>query len=156
MRTEEREIKRYKTIYIANDGTEFETQEQCERYEKTAQCAIHAAFKSLPVQTTPDILDSDIFPYFACEDNVIAVKIRNVTDLEIVNRWLLETYGKHGEEVACLGESAIGTIQLIEEYDFGNEMWFIGTPEKLKEQFIAGVDRLIDKLVDKKEEGENA
>lgn len=155
MRVEEREIKTYKEIYIANDGTEFATQEQCEEYEKTAQCAIEAAFKSLPMQCSHNIMDSGFFPYFGCDDSVYAIKIRNVNDLEIVNKWLIETFGKHGDEVACLGADAIGTIQLIETYDYDNEFFLVGTPESLREHFMKGVDRMIEELVGKGEKGEN-
>lgn len=151
MKIEKKEIQRieYKNIYIANDGTEFSTAEECKKYEQTAQCAINQAFNKLPIQSTYDPSGSASFPYFGCEDTLNAVRIRDVNDLEIVNKWICS---KPGFETSCLGAEAIGTIQLIVTYDYDNGVWCLGTPEELKRKYANFVDEICNKLVEK--EGE--
>lgn len=153
MEIKKKEIQRieYKTAYVANDGTEFSNDEECRKYEQTAQCAINQAFNKLPQQSTFDPCGETSFPYMGCEDTLNAVKIRNVNDLEVLNKWICS---RPGFEDKCLGAEAIGTIQLIVTYDYDNGVWCLGTPEELKKKYADFVDEICSKLVEK--EGENA
>lgn len=41
------EIKSYKTVYVSNDGKEFDDREECLKYEKTAKGVIFGDFKNI-------------------------------------------------------------------------------------------------------------
>ena len=153
MTTKEQRIERVeiKKIYVANDGTEFQNEEECRKYEQTAKCTINAMFKKLKIQRTENVgyKLEDIFA-LCYEDNVFAVKIENVDSLEIVNKWICSHAGHHDD--AVIGNEAIGTIQLIDVYDGDYGAWVVGTPDDLKKQYCDAIDKLYNKLVDKTEE----
>ena len=156
MTIKEEEIKRVeiKKIYVAKDGTEFDTAEECKKYEETAKCAINGMFNKLKVQYTYGVGEYEPFHTFYCEDELYAVKIENADQLEITNKWI-KSIDPSNE---AIGADAIGTIQLINTYDGGGGAWIIGTPEKLKEIYCKGIDKLYNKLIEKTEEtkGEEA
>lgn len=154
MRTERKEIQKieHATIYIANDGTEFRDEDECRKYENTAECAIKEMFNKLNPQVTYNVGDSNPFYVLGCDDDLYAVKIENTNQLEIVNKWI-RVQDKYQSNT--LGDDAIGTIQLINNYLDG--ILILGTPEQLKEKYCEAIDQLFDKLVEKSEEpkGEN-
>ena len=153
MRTEKKEIQKieYVTTYIADDGTEFKSEEECKKYEQTATCAINGMFNKLKIQKFENVAEYEPFNNFYCEDTMYAVKIESVEQLEIVNKWIKD----HGDN-RFLGSETIGTFQLLNEFEGG--IWPIGTPDKLKEEYCKGVDKFFDTLIEKAEEskGENA
>lgn len=154
MRTEKKEIQKieYEYTYIANDGTEFKSEDECRKYEETAKCAIFGAIKRLEYQETRCFAERecDLFTSFSCDDNMYAFRIRNVDDLEVINRWI------HLVNIAGdkLGTDAIGTIQLINTYCDDEDVWLIGTVEQFKERICKQIDKLVDKLV--KKEGDES
>ena len=153
IRTEKIEKIEYKNIYVANDGTEFQSEEECRKYEETATCAIKGMFNTLKMQETYAVGDGEPFNFFYSEDTIHAVKIENADQLEIVNKWIRCKDKSH----ALIGAEAIGTIQLIVSYPYCNDVWVIGTPDKLKEMYIEGIEELYNELVEKAKEakGEN-
>ena len=154
MKTERREYKRYENIYIANDGTEFKSEDECKKYEATAVCAINQMFDKIPKQITHSLGDS--FGYgFGYDDSLYAIKIDSIEDVEVVNKWLLRSGDANENARSCIGADAVGTIQLFSSYDYDNYIWNIGTPEKMKKDYCDCIDRLFDSLVEKPQEGEN-
>ena len=149
MRKERKEIKRveYKDIFIANDGTEFSSEDECEKYEGTAKCAINAMFEGIPQQKTyMDYVDK--FQMFGSEDIMHAIKIRNLEDVEVVNKWIKSQDASN----SGISVDTIGTIQLINQYD--TYTFCFGTPEDLKKTYADAVDSLVEKLIEKSEEGD--
>lgn len=155
MRTEKKEIQKieYVTTYIAKDGTEFKSEDECRKYEETAKCAIFGALQKLECQKTDMFAERecDLFTSFSCDDNMYAFRIRNVDDLEVVNRWMHLVDDCSRDK---LGTDAIGTIQLINTYCDDESVWVIGTVEQFKEKVCKQIDKLVDKLVEK--EGDEA
>lgn len=153
IRTEKIEKIEYKNIYVANDGTEFQSEEECRKYEETATCAINGMFDTLKMQTSYAVGDGEPFNSLSYEDTIYAIKIENADQLEIVNKWIWD------KDKTCelIGAEAIGTIQLISFDSYGNAIWVIGTPDKLKEMYIKGIEELYNELIEKSEEtkGEN-
>ena len=47
MKRIEKEIKSYKTIYVANDGTEFSSEEECKKYDESAKGIIFSRYNKL-------------------------------------------------------------------------------------------------------------
>lgn len=54
MKRIEKEIKSYKTIYVANDGTEFSDEKECRLYDESAQGVITARYSKLILGTTDE------------------------------------------------------------------------------------------------------
>lgn len=52
METRQIEMKSYKTVYVAVDGTEFEDRNECERYDKSAMGVVKGRVKKLAVKVT--------------------------------------------------------------------------------------------------------
>ena len=150
MRKETREIKKieYEYTYVADDGTEFKSEEECRKYEQTAQCAINAMFEKLPKQETFDPTGGS-FPYFGSEETIIAVKVDTLNDVETINKWIMARKGNKSAD--CIGAESVGTIQLFGECD-GDWLWRIGTPDELKKTCCEAIDTWFDKLTEKTKE----
>ena len=86
-----KEIKWTRTIeevvaYEANDGTRFNSKEECEKYEETAKSVIFNEFKQLMVGEP--FSESSIwenFGYGSEEFQLAVIEIKNVDDLHIAN-----------------------------------------------------------------------
>ena len=146
------EIKKkieYKTTYIANDGTEFQSEEECRKYEETATC--DTMFKALNVQHS---YVADLFREYSSDDEFYAVEIKTADQLEIVNAWIKAHDIYNYRE--SLGDEAIGTIQII-SLDWENNAWIIGTPEQMKNAYCEEIDHLFNKLIERSKgaKGEN-
>lgn len=150
MTTKKEEITKieYVTTYIADDGTEFKSEEECRKYESTAEGVINAMFEKLPNQKTYDPINSE-FPYFGCDDTVVAVKIRSMDDVEIVNKWLKRRDCHDG---MLIGAESIGSIHMFCIYDYDNCVWNMGTVEQFKKTCSDAIDTFVNKLGDKTEE----
>lgn len=143
MKTERKEIQKieYVTTYIANDGTEFKSEEECIKYETTARCAIDGMFKSLPMQITNYFGDCDPFCDINSDSTLYAVKIENVDQLEIVNRWIKES--DIYDQNYFLGEGYIGSIALIST-NWEGATWVLGSVESLKKSCCDEIDKWVD------------
>jgi len=151
MTTKEQKIERIeiKKIYVADDGTEFQSEEECKKYEQTARCVINGMFHKLKIQKTYGVGDCEPFNFFGYEDCVYAVKIENMNQVEIVNKWMKSENSCHINE-SYLGADAVGTIQLLSPFEGG--VWVIGTPDELKETYNKAIDNLFVALVEKVED----
>ena len=145
MKKETKQIQKieYEYTYIADDGTEFKSEEECKKYEETAKCAVNVMFDKLQKQVCKDVGQDDWLSAFGFEDDIYAVKIRNANDVDAVNKWIISH--KYSTD-QCIGVDAVGTIQLFEVYSYIDEIWHIGTVEKMKEEFSKFVDSLVDEL----------
>ena len=151
MRKERKEFKKieYKDVFIATDGKEFLSEDECKKYEGTCECAINEMFNKVPNQATW-AGNVDEFCTFGYDDTIYAIKIRDLTDVEVVNKWL-----KYKDSSARgIGADAIGTIQIFSGFDCYVNC--LGTPDDLKQIYINAVDSLFNKLVEKAEDGESA
>lgn len=84
-----KEIKTTRTIeeitaYEANDGTRFNTKEECEKYESSAEYAISEQFKSLMIREP--FTEYEIYEYFGYgseEYTYVTIEIKDERDLNI-------------------------------------------------------------------------
>jgi len=149
----EKTIYEEKKTYVANDGTAFKDMEECEKYEETAKCVINSMFKSVPQKH--EYWFNTRFDLFCCDDEIYAVKIRDRDDLESLNKWLLQTFGDTGEEIALYDTDAIGTIQIFSVDEPDSSYWQCGSAEKLKETLCNIVDDYVASLTDKEGDAES-
>ena len=90
MKKEIRERKSTYDVFIANDGTEFSTREQCEEYEKSAKGVIKGRYANLVVA------ESDEYCFFGAgseENQIDVVKIKSQEDADVVAQMILHVNG---------------------------------------------------------------
>lgn len=75
------EHKVYETLYVATDGTEFRTKEECEKYEQTAHAVVRTKFLKLVVE---EKTDWKLFGVGSDEDIAYAVKMNTQEDVDTV------------------------------------------------------------------------
>lgn len=85
-------IKKEKTIeeiigYRASDGKFFSSQEECEKYEQSAQLAIYNGFVGLSVDGKPfaECVIWEEYGYGSDEFELLVIEIKNENDLKVAN-----------------------------------------------------------------------
>ncbi len=115
MKTEirERKIIEKQTIYIANDGTEFKTQEDCKKYEESWTCTLKVSFNRIP--HTKMNTENYLYGWGGyCNDYIYLIKPRNLDDIRILN-----TYFNICEQDRFTQDD-IGKECVVEVYDDGS------------------------------------
>lgn len=134
---EETKTKTYvETTYKANDGTIFATEEECRKYELTAECAVTAAFNSLNPHKQ-ECVGEAIDMYFGWEETGYILKPKNETELAVINQLL----SFHGVTILP-GADKIGRWIIVSE-NYGD--WYWRDFLNFKESICANIDRLIPK-----------
>ena len=91
---ETREIKKEiveRTEYVAEDGTVFDSMEECKKYESSALFIVTKKLKKIKEISQYDINDH------ACDDEVVEVfDIKDETDLDNLAKYLYLTMSAHG------------------------------------------------------------
>ena len=146
-------IEKY-TVYEAVDGTQFDSQEECARYEKSAKGVLRGKLSRLIVNDQYN--EWSLFKCGCEEDSIIAVGLPTEADVDTV----LQTY--YLDNPHCLSENykAYNThlidvlLQAYKEKDivlFGyncdDELYLIDSRNN--------IIRRLEGLTKKKEEGEN-
>ena len=162
-----REIIKTRTIeevvgYEAIDGTQFDTREECEKYEKiTARAVIVERFKKLVVNYIEEATITDCgngFVGAGCgEDWYFAlVKINNETDLDTLRMYKELTYPASAQKIddSLIGKEVIVTIG-ERRYDRGycdefmfDSCWIWGTIEDQIKLYTENLMQLKDKPFD--------
>lgn len=133
-----KELKRTKTIeevtgYEATDGKVFNSKEECEKYEKTAEMVIYNDFKRLIVGGKT-ICEYSFFENFGCgseEYEYAIIDIKNADDLRVANMYG-EIKGKGQLTPDCIGKRLLVAIGDIYCQD---ALWNARTEEELIEEF---------------------
>lgn len=82
MKKVQKEIKKHITVYEAVDGTEFNSEEECKKYEESAKCVLMTRYNKLVVKTCSEY---DVFNYIGSEDEVVdIVKINSLSDIDTI------------------------------------------------------------------------
>lgn len=88
MKKIQKERVSYYDVYVANDGTEFSTQEECKKYDDSALGVVRARYKKLVVKSG---VESDICGVGSDECVVDVLRIKSKGDADIVmQRFMLE------------------------------------------------------------------
>lgn len=138
--------KSYKTVYEANDGTQFDSKEECLKYEQSAVGVLMVEFKELQVNfiTEYELFDTGSEEYFYS-----IVKLEDKDDIELVMRlyYLLGT--KTEEHVArakamclkALDEDDYLIIGRGCEYDNFDGFWMYGTLKERLNRILKCCDK---------------
>lgn len=147
-----KEIKRTETIekiigYKADDGTYFDSKEECEKYEKSAFFVVHERFKKLIVK---EMSEYEMFIDYAVGSDewiYLLLDIKSENDINVYNHFMQFTDGSE-----IIDETYIGKRILVGTgYDYDSWarrcMNVIGTIEDFKKRLEKLAD---DVFADKK------
>lgn len=125
-----------KTIYIANDGKEFLTKEDCEKHETFVE-KILSRIKYFCVRCHPDLTETGNFQHKI----YVAVFSKNgIFSKEIAFQWALKKFGTYlGESVMGYGFQPNFNVSEVskEEYDECSATVWGGTQLKSEKIFLS-------------------
>lgn len=81
MKEVQKEIKQHITVYEAIDGTEFNSKEECKKYEESAKCVLIAKYNKLVVRSASEF---DIFNIGSEEETINIIKINSLSDIDTI------------------------------------------------------------------------
>lgn len=109
--------------YEAYDGRRFTSQEECEKYEGSAEFILKRDYEKHVIATTNEY---DLYD-FGCEDSLIDIlRIETKEDLDEVNRYI---YFCNKDNGRLISESYIGRDNILLSYEHynnaskGSEVW---------------------------------
>lgn len=83
----------YVTVYQATDGTEFTDREECIKYETSAKGVLKSKLNNFIVGSTKDSgMDAWDLMGGDCDNEIIAIKMTNAEDLDVVKQYMLLDY----------------------------------------------------------------
>lgn len=125
-----------KTIYIANDGKEFLTKDDCEKQEKFVE-KILSRIKYLCVRCHPDLTETG---YFQHKIYVAVFSKNGLFSKEIAFQWALKKFGTYlGESVMGYGFQPHFNVSEVskEEYEECSATVWGGTSLKSEKIFLS-------------------
>lgn len=136
MKEIKKEIINYVTKYQSFDGLEFNSKEECEKYENSAKGIVRSRFLKLVVR---DIDEYALF--FGNEENTVYyVQFREEGDIDtflhymyLVNPWLLQDdYKSQRESMIELSRKAFNNDEpLLVSENYEGNMWVLDTLSSL-------------------------
>lgn len=124
-----------KTIYIANDGKEFLTKEDCEKHEKFVK-EILSRIEYFCIKCLPDLTETGSFQ----RKIYVAVWSKQLFHYEIAFQWALKKFGTYlGESVQGYGFQPCFSVSEVskEEYEKCPTTVWGGTPLKSEKIFLS-------------------
>lgn len=113
-----REVIDVRTLYVANDGTEFINEEECAKYEQTALCVLTSR-----VMTLVEGRANSAWELMGGEDEhkVIAIRIANEKDADTFLQWLFlehpwllkDSYKERKKEIETIVRDAYTSKDVI-------------------------------------------
>ncbi len=153
--SKEKVVKSSYNVYVANDGTEFNDRDECQKYEDSAEGVILAKIKSLVIN---DIAEEEILGWGSSDNTVWVVRPKSQDDVNTILQALLlfNPYYKKEDRKEQLEKERQTAQRALDENDVlfigrGWEMdcfWFYGTRNSLKEK--------LNKFVEPNKESDNA
>ena len=144
MKEIKKEVVSYETAFVAVDGTEFWSQDECEEYEKKV---LFAKYEKLIVKTG---VEEEIFSAGIPDNNVDFVRVESQEDADLIMQILLllnpyykaESNRNSLEKAKESLKNSIGDIMLVgrgfdpdEEY-----FWLYGSKNEIVQNFLKYFD----------------
>jgi hypothetical protein len=139
-------IVEHYTVYQATDGTDFNSLEECKKYEESALGVIRSKIAKLIVYDTRKISGEDAWSIMGgCDDHdIVAVKMNTAADLDLVKHWLLlecPYYNSEGRK-----ELKATRFEIFEEAYNNGDVLIFGMNCDNEGYFINSRQNIIDKL----------
>ena len=137
--------KTFVSVYVANDGTEFNDADECKKYDDSAEGVLNARLRKIILK---DDVEENIFN-FGCDNVVLVVKPTTKDDKQLIMQMYLlknphlreNDRFNHLERAQNLIDRAISEDDVLIVgcgYDC-DSFWFYGTRNSMKEQLDAFV-----------------
>ena len=146
MKTINKEIvtKSTQTVYVANDGTEFENAEECKKYEKSARGVLYAKYAPKLVKPSDE---ESLFGMGCCDNDVEIVRVETQEDADLILQILLLENSwydtdERRKEVIDVINSAIGDFLLVGRGYDHDGFWLYGSRKSFIEKFNAKFEEL--------------
>ena len=147
-------IEKRITGWEAKDGKYFKTEEDCKKYEESAECAARCAMQRYVVcDCRPDDVSGDL-PWPGDEGNVIGFNIEDENALNTVNFFLdwrfrcQEKTEKFAERL--IQPKYIGKVVFIEVYAYDDDFRIMGTEEEIIDSIKDAFKKVLNKESEEK------
>lgn len=114
------ETKSYKTVYVAADGIEFDTRDECSNYDKSAFGVLMGRVKAMSVNDTSE---EDIFCCGSPENRVLACIPRSKEDINTLRQTMIAA-GQNEKYASNLTDDNINKPVLLTIGYAGDGAWF--------------------------------
>lgn len=120
METKQKELKTFKTVYVAVDGTEFDNDKECRIYERSASGVLRGMVHKLAVR---EMTEEEAFSTGSCDNDCWIVIPKTKEDIFHLKQLFLSSGGSQSY-AEKLDDSQIGRIVIVTfSYD-DSSMWF--------------------------------
>ena len=138
MKTKQVEIKSYKTVYEAVDGTEFENQDDCKRYDSSFAGVMRGKMKRSV------IAEGQEDHFFSCggEHTVLVCIPKTVKELDVIRQFLLAN-GNTTEQVENITDDYVGRAVIITVYEYDENLAWFDSVDKLVERLTNGKFKVV-------------
>ena len=131
-----------KTVFVANDGTEFNDKFECEKYEKSAKGVLLAKYSPLVIKSTNE---ETMFGTGCCDNDVEIVRIETQEDADLIlqilfleNSWYTDSsHEERREEAIAQLNSAIGDYLVVGRGYDHDGFWLYGSRKSIIDDFNA-------------------
>jgi len=127
MTTKQIEDVRYKTIYVAADGTEFDDASACETYDRSFACVMRSRLKEIAINTSTE---EDIFYTGSCENEIFVVIPKTSQDIDCIKQFAY-ALGTSEERVSKWIDDSDINKPILVTMGYNNEWIFVSRLETI-------------------------
>ena len=129
----------YATVYVANDGTEFNTKEDCAKYERTYACAMKSRLMAMAINENDE---ENMFSRGSCDSSVIVVIPRSEKDIDTIKQYAIGLSCTEEQVSRQISDADINMpVTITIGYD--NDWCYIQTVSSLVDHITNGAFKLI-------------
>lgn len=131
----------YTTSYVATDGTEFGTKEDCAKYERTYACALKSRLMAMSINENSE---EDMFARGSCDSSVMVVVPRSEKDIDTIKQYAIGLGCTEEQVSKGISDTDINMpVTITTGYD--NEWCYIQTVSSLVDHITRGAFKIIAK-----------
>ncbi len=131
----------YTTVYVAADGTEFNTKEDCAKYERTYACALKSRLMAMSINENSE---EDMFSRGSCDNSVIVVVPRSEKDIDTIKQYAIGL-GCTEEQVSIGISDADINMPVTITTGYDHEWCYIQTVSSLIDDITRGAFKITAK-----------
>lgn len=129
----------YTTVYVATDGTEFCTKEDCTKYEKTYDCALKSRLMAMAINEDSE---ENMFARGSCDSSVMVVIPRSEKDIDTIKQYAIGM-GYTEEQISTRISDADINMPVTITIGYDNDWCYIQTVSSLVDFITRGEFKLI-------------
>lgn len=131
----------YTTVYVATDGTEFNTKEDCAKYERTYACALKSRLMAMAINENSE---EYMFARGSCDNSVMVVVPRSEKDIDTIRQCALGL-GCTEEQVSKQISDADIDMPVTITTGYDHEWCYIQTVSSLVDDITKGAFKITAK-----------